>query len=150
MAHKHLKTSAMAAIVLGCLLGVAQATGPSPPPIDPSQLRTLHNLLQPKPGVPLPQTGVGRLTPGPSFTLGWNRETCREILYFSTGSIFYYIVLNTDGSFVYDNNISRELSTIQSQLLAACTHAAAGGSYLVHILNTESLAFDAIVINYGL
>jgi hypothetical protein len=139
MARKHLKTSAMAAIVLGCALGVAQAAGPTPPPIDPSQLRTLLKL---KPSEPLPSSRVGRLTPGPTV-VGWNFKVCIQSFLARTGQ-FSIFAVNSDGSFFLESSTSQTLSSFQNQLLAACQHA--GGGYWVHLINAD--LFDAIAINY--
>ena len=147
MAHKHLKNSGIAAIVLGCALGVAQAAGTTSPPIDPSQLQTLLNLLKPKPGVPLSQTGGGRLTPGPSNVVGWNFKICTES--FSTtaagGSLTGTFAVNSDGSFFAERS-SGVHETVQAQLLAACQHA--GGGYWVHVLDPTTNVFDYVLIYY--
>jgi hypothetical protein len=147
MAHKQLKNSAMAAIVLGCALGVAQAAGLSAPPIDPAQLQTLHNLLKPKPGVPLPQTGGGRLTPGPPFAVGWNFRVCAKILFFHNEGNFSYVAINTDQSFLSANGGSNlVLFTFQRQVLAACQHSSRG--YYVNITDPRTGAFNALDIVY--
>ena len=143
MAYKHLKTSAMAAIVLGYALGVAHAAGSSPPPIDPSQLRTVLKL---KPGEPLPSSGGGRLTPGPSTVVGWNFKVCVQSFLARNGGGFILFAENSDGSFFHEASTSQFLSFFQNQLLAACQHAGAG--YWVHVDNPEGGLFDAIAINY--
>ena len=98
MAHKHLKNSGIAAIVLGCALGVAQAAGTTSPPIDPSQLRTLLKL---KPGEPLPSSGGGRLTPGPSNVVGWNFKVCIETAVVLNGSGIILYAINQDGTPIF-------------------------------------------------
>jgi hypothetical protein len=140
MAHKDLKASAMAAIVLGCALGVAHAAGSPPPPIDPSQLRTLLKL---KPSEPLPPRGGGRLTAGPALPVGWNFEICGQS-FLSGGSNVFVIAFNRDGTFFFDRSGGVQTSG-QAQLLAACQHA--GGGYFVHIINSTN-DFDALAINY--
>jgi hypothetical protein len=143
MAHKHLKTSAMAAIVLGCALGVAQAADPSPPPINPSQLRTLLKL---KPGEPLPSRGGGRLTAGPPLRVGWNFEICGQSSLSTDGSNVFVFALNRDGTFFFDSSADGVQTSAQAQLLAACQHA--GGGYFVHVFNSATNDFDALAINY--
>ena len=140
MAYKHLKTSAMAAIVLGCALGVAHAAGSSPPPIDPSQLRTVLKL---KPGEPLPQMGGGRLTPGPTFNAGWHSELCLESFYNTDGSSFTIFAVNTDNTFFFDSNVHNIRTPAQEILLAACQNA---GPYYVHTIIPDSFSFDGILV----
>jgi hypothetical protein len=77
MAHKHLKNSGIAAIVLGCALGVAQAAGTTSPPIDPSQLRTLLKL---KPGEPLPRAeGEDSPRVRPTWSVGISKFVIKAI-----------------------------------------------------------------------
>jgi hypothetical protein len=141
MAHAHLKNSAMAAIVLGCALGVAQAAGPSPPAIDPSQLRTLLKL---KPGEPLPQSGGGRLTPGPSFTAGWLKEVCVQS-YFDgfKKPPFTVFAVNQDGTFFFDASNEDLRRSAQEILSTACQHGGLG--YYVHIIDSAG-TYDEIAI----
>ena len=144
MAHKHLKNSGIAAIVLGCALGVAQAAGTTSPPIDPSQLRTLLKL---KPGDPIPQRGGGRVTPGPSTVVGWNFKVCiQSYLARNTTNGFLLFAENSDGSFFHESSTNQFLSFFQNQLLAACQHA--GGGYFVHIIDPSTNAFDDLDIFY--
>src|ERR1700730_11380182 len=135
MAHKHLKNSGMAAIVLRCALGVAQAADQSPPPLDASQLRTLHSLLNPKSGAPLPQMGGGRLSPGANLPTGWNFEICTQSFFQTNGSTFTVFAVNRDGTFFFQSTGGGQ-GTIQTQLLAACQHA--GGGYFVHIIDSST------------
>jgi hypothetical protein len=153
MAHKHLKNFGMAAItilmiVLGCAFGVAQAAGgPSPPPIDPSQLRTLLKL---KPGAPLPQSGGGRLTPGssstagPSLTIGWNFETCSFSEYATDSTNYWVFAVNYDRTFFFWNNLNRNRNPVQEELLAACQNG--GHGYFVEVTDTSALTFDRIYV----
>ena len=131
MAHKHLKNSGIAAIVLGCALGVAQAAGPTPPPIDPSQLQTLLKQLKPKPG---------------DFSVGWNFKVCNASYLARNGGGFILFAENTDGSAIHESSTSQFLSFFQNQLLAACQHA--GGGYFVHIIDPSTNAFDDLDIFY--
>jgi hypothetical protein len=142
MAHEHVKTSGMAAIVLSCALGLAQAADPYPPLINPSQLRTLLKL---KPGEPIPPRGGGRLTPGPSLPVGWNFEICRQSSVGTDGSNIFVFALNGDGTLFFDSSRGVQTS-VQAQLLAACQHA--GGGYFVHIINPATNDFDDLAINY--
>ena len=140
MAHKHLKNSGIAAIVLGCALGVAQAAGTTSPPIDPSQLRTLLKL---KPGEPLPSSGGGRLTPGPAFTAGWHFEDCTQsFLAPTTGGALTVFAINQDGTFFFSDGAFFRTSR-QEILLAACQSTA---GYFVHVIDPTALTFDEIVI----
>ena len=115
---------------------------------NPASVRSIatSSSAQPAQTAPLPPTGAGRLTPGPSLVAGWNPENCSKILYEKGGNLVY-IAYNTDNTLLYalipSNSGNDGLSTIQSQLLAACKH----GGYYVHI--TPSLSsFDAIAIVY--
>src|ERR1700730_7476134 len=114
MAHKHPKTFAMASIALGCALGVAHAPDSPPPPIDPSQLRTLLKL---KPGEHLPALGGGRPTARPPLPIGWNFEICFQSQLFTDGSNFFVIAFNRDGTFFF--GAGGVQTSIQAQLLAA-------------------------------
>jgi hypothetical protein len=142
MAHEYLKASAMAAIVLGCALGVAHAASTSPPPIMPSQLRTLLKL---KAGEPVPQRGGGRLAAGPALPVGWNFEICAQSQVSTDGSNVFVIAFNRDGTFFFDRSGGVQTSG-QAQLLAACQHA--GGGYFVNIINPATNDFNALAINY--
>ena len=142
MAQKHLKNSGMAAIVLGCALGVAHAAGSPPYPIDPSQFRALLKL---KPGEPVPQRGGGRLAAGPSLPAGWNFEICKASSVSTDGLNIFVTAVNRDGTFFFDSSRDAQTSA-QAQLLAACQHA--GGGYFVRIINPATNDFDAPAINY--
>src|ERR1700730_14252076 len=107
MAHKHLKTSAMAAVVLGCVLGVAHAAGSSPPPTNPSQLRTLLKLNR---GDPPPARGGGTRAAGPPLPVGWNFEICFQSQLFADGSNVFVIAFNRDGTFFFGASGGVELS----------------------------------------
>ena len=143
MAHKHLKTSAMAAIVLGCALGVAQAATPSPLPIDPSQLRTLLKL---EPGVPIPPTGGLRVNSTASIVTGFNFFVCSQSSSFTNGTVFFVFASNKDGSLFFATSTSADQTSFQAQLLAACQHA--GGGYFLNITNLTTFAFNDIAISY--
>jgi hypothetical protein len=148
MVHKYLKNVGTAVAMLGCSLGVAQAAGPKPPPISPSQLGT---LIKPKPGVTGPHRGGGRLrtvpgttVPGKSPVSGSNFEIGDTSEWFTPDDITFFIIcFNTDGSFFFDSSDHPRLTSAQAELKNACEHP---GGYFVFVTNPSTGAFNEIVI----
>jgi hypothetical protein len=137
MVQRYLKNFGMAVVVLGCALGVAQAAGPKPPPISPSELR---NLIKPAPGVTEPRGGVRLKTiAGARFTSGFNFEIGEASVWFTPDDITFFIIcFNTDGSFFFDGFPRPVLTSAQAELKNACDHP---GGYFVNVTNPSNGAF---------
>lgn len=142
MAHIYLKNFGLAVAALGCLLGVAQAAGLRPPPVGPSELRSLVN---PQPGVTGPHRGGGRLktVPGARLASGWVSEIGASSVWFTDGITFSIICFNTDGTFFFDSIDSSLLTSAQAELKNACDHP---GGYFVFVTDPSTGAFDEIAI----
>jgi hypothetical protein len=133
----------MAVAALGCSLGVAQAAGPKPPPVSPSELGILVN---PPPGVTGPHRGGGRLktVPAARFASGWVFEIGATSVWFTPNDkTFFIICFNTDGSFFFDGINNPLLTSAQAELKNACDHP---GGYFVFVTNPSTGAFDEIAI----
>jgi hypothetical protein len=156
MVRRYLTNFGMAVAVLGCSLGLAQAAGPKPPPISPSQLGT---LVKPTPGVTGPYRGGGRLknvpgttVPGKRFVSGFNFEIGDSSVWFTPDDITFFIIcFNTDGSAFFDGFTRPVLTSAQAELKNACDHP---GGYFVSVTNPSTGAFkvdlDAAVEGFEL
>jgi hypothetical protein len=148
MVHKFLKDAGMAAVVLACSFGVAQAAAPTAPPQE-----NLPALIKRNADGSLPQRGriILKGAKGAALTLGWNFEVCSQSLVSSpNSSSFAVFALNDDGTAFFETS-SLASNPVQNELVAACQHvrrASIEGGYWIHVTNTSSGFFDAVTIFY--
>ena len=141
MAHKYLKHAGLAALLLGCSVGLAQGAGQTTPP-DPA-------LLSPAPKPPTgAQTGVtggGKVgnTPGAPIVAGWNYIShCNANQWYYDGTNWWEYNYNDDGTFWYYVINSPLEASGANQLKNACEH----GSYWIYVTNTSTGAYSHIWI----
>lgn len=141
MAHKYLKQFGMAALLLGCSVGLAQAAANATPPPDPS----LGGQLRATPGAG-PHSGGGIRGTANAVTAivaGWNFELCDATYWYNPDSSDYFVVnLNTDGSYFYYDSSGPALASGQNQLKNGCDH----GYYWVYVTNSSTGAWDEVYI----
>jgi hypothetical protein len=143
MAHKFLKDAGMAAVVLACSFGVAQAAAPTPPPEE-----NFPALIKPNADGSLPERGriILKGAKPAALTLGWNFEVCTASIVSSPNAFFFTVFArNADGTAFFESTRSAS-NPVQNELLAACAHA--GGGYFIHVTNTVTGFFDTILISF--
>jgi hypothetical protein len=131
MLSKYFKHAGLAALLLGCSLGLAQAQQQrTPPPITGSAA-----------AVPTGARAVG--TAGTKATVtGWNFYECYATQAYYDGTDYWVWTYNNDGSSFGYGVTTGGLWTIQNQLVNACQH----GSYWVYCTTATCSAWNDVWI----
>jgi hypothetical protein len=136
MLSKYFKHAGLAALTLGCSLGLAQAqVRPTIAPPEPSAL----------PRAATGATPNGAIAGTKALATGWNEEFCYASYWYNSGSVSYVYNLNQDGSSFYSSSTSYDLQASQNQLKNGCEHK----SYWVYC-PTSTCAWTYLYIYYDL
>ena len=134
MLSKYFKHAGLAALLLGCSLGLAQAQQNTkiPPPV-PGQA-----------AVAAPAGAHAGATAGATKAIatGWNFEECNATQTYFDGTNWWVYTYNNDGSsYWYSVNVGG-LWTVQNMLKSACEH----GSYWVYCPNSTCSGWTQVWI----
>lgn len=131
MGHKYFKHAGLAALLLGCSVGLAQADSPTPPPQSPDQLRALLGHS----GTAKASTGgAGLAAKGAACTTSWQPYWCTSSQTFWDGSSSIVWAFNTDGSVFSWTSGGDLLATNGEALINACN---TGHLYWLFITSTS-------------
>ncbi|MDQ6702097.1 MAG: hypothetical protein M3Z96_02800 [Pseudomonadota bacterium] len=142
MAYKYLKYAGLAALLLGCSAGLAQA-GPAP---TPDELRAMINSGT-KSTVGIDgktiTTGGNARAGSTAIVSGFNLEHCATSVWFTPDNVSFFIfAFNNDGSVFFAGINTPLITSVQEELIDVCR---AGQLYGVFVTNTSTGAFDEIV-----
>jgi hypothetical protein len=123
MGHKYFKHAGLAALLLGCSVGLAQAQTPTPPP-SPDQMPR---------GAAAKAIGGSGITPKAACTTGWNIFYCTSSYTTWDGTNSTVTAYNNDGSNFTWTSGGYLLATNGEALINACN---TGHLYWIFITNT--------------
>ena len=136
MLSTYFKHAGLAALTLGCSLGLAQAqVQPPKPPPEPSALPKGATAATPR----------GATAGTKAIAQGWNLEYCYASYWYNDGSTSWVYNLNQDGSSFWSASTNYVLQASQNQLKNGCEHK----SYWVYC-PTTSCAWTYLWIYYDL
>ena len=143
MLSKYFKHAGLAALLLGCSLGLAQAQSlgvaqaqvQPPPPPEPSALPKAATAATPR----------GATAGTKALAAGWNLEYCYASYWYNDGTNSWVYNLNQDGSSFWSLSSNYALQASQNQLRSGCEHK----SYWVYC-PTTSCAWTYLWIYYDL